>query len=287
MRPLTAAEILDGTVALYKAHFRTYLTLGVLLQLPALLASLLFAGFLPILIGDEPPSDLAILLLGQGFLLTFALFGLHGLVVRPILTGAAVHATAGLFYGQRPRIRDALRAGLRQALPLVLTTLLAGLLATLALPVLVLAGLLVLAVITVPVGYIAFLVYFHFYPQVIMVENRGYFEAFRRSFRLVRGHFWRILGIGVVVVIGTALVQGALVLPGAAAFFAVPLLTGQEAMRTVAGIGTAVLGIAAEALMAPVPAIAGTLAYLDLRMRKEGLDIWLAAEGLAAAGARP
>lgn len=277
MRPLSAGEILDGTITVYRANFRTFLTLGAILQIPGLLPSLFMAGMIPILEGGGEPSVAQSVALGLGFFGMFSVALVFYMLARPILNGAMVHAAAGVFYGDRPRVRESLRAGWRNGIPLVITALLLGLIALVAFPVLVIAGLLVLAVFTLPAGYLALFVYTFFYPQVILFENKGYMEALSRSYRLARGHFWRLLGIAVVVSLGTAILGSTLVTP----VMLLPIFLPQDGFWLFFVLQTVVSAVV-SILLAPLPAIAGTLAYLDLRMRKEGLDIWLGAERLAA-----
>lgn len=111
-------------------------------------------------------------------------------------------------------------------------------------------------------------------------ERVGVGGALRRSWRLVRGRFWRTFGIllfaGVVVtIVGYVVQTGLLLMVGALAAWAD---AGAGAGAALA-IGFAVAGgvgaaIAAIATLAFVSAVLAML-YLDLRVRREGLDLWL------------
>jgi hypothetical protein len=109
----------------------------------------------------------------------------------------------------------------------------------------------------------------------------GIWGSLRRSWQLVRGKFWRVLGIllfaGIVVNIVSYALQfgiGALVATVGAWAGA-----GENSAATVAAIAVGVAAgaatimtlIASLAFMSAVQA----LLYLDLRVRREGLDLWL------------
>jgi len=109
----------------------------------------------------------------------------------------------------------------------------------------------------------------------------GIWGALRRSWQLVRGKFWRVFGIllfgGLVVnIVGYALQFGisALILT-VGAWAGGSDGTGATvvaiAVAAAAGIATVLTLIASLAFMSGVQA----LIYLDLRVRREGLDLWL------------
>jgi hypothetical protein len=107
-------------------------------------------------------------------------------------------------------------------------------------------------------------VHFIFVPQVIVLERSGTFNAFRRSWQLVSGYFWRVLGLTLLALILVGIISG--ILGG----FARVLSLGQPVAA--AGLG-GVLGI----LVQPVEWAAFTLLYYDQRIRKEGFDLEFAA----------
>lgn len=102
--------------------------------------------------------------------------------------------------------------------------------------------------------------------------------ALTRSWRLVRGRFWRTFGIllfaGVVVtIVGYVIQSGLLIMVGAVAAWA------DSGAGTAVAISVAVAGgvgaaLATIATLAFVSAVLAML-YLDLRVRREGLDLWL------------
>ncbi|HEY3562076.1 MAG TPA: hypothetical protein VGL05_31630 [Kribbella sp.] len=112
-------------------------------------------------------------------------------------------------------------------------------------------------------------------------ERVGAWGALRRSWRLVRGKFWRVFGIllfgGLVVnIIGYALQFGVSSLMITVTSWAGPDdSTGATVVAIVLGVAvglaTLMTLIASLAFMSAVQA----LIYLDLRVRREGLDLWM------------
>ena len=89
---------------------------------------------------------------------------------------------------------------------------------------------------------------------VIVLERAGVLESFGRSYELVRGHFWSVLGVLILtllVVIGVGIVLS--ILSGAFRSVAVDL----------------VIDIVSQTITAPFVALAWTMTYYRLRELKE------------------
>jgi hypothetical protein len=125
---------------------------------------------------------------------------------------------------------------------------------------------------------------------VVVLENQGPAAALRRSLRLVRRSFWRVFGIFLLTLLIVSIASVVLQVP----FSLIERFTGGSAQlfglaghRTVAAVLiTAVGSIVAGAVTRPISAGVTVLLYLDLRMRKEGLDLALqgAAQGRPLTG---
>ncbi|MFF0269405.1 hypothetical protein [Kribbella sp. NPDC004536] len=112
-------------------------------------------------------------------------------------------------------------------------------------------------------------------------ERVGVWGALRRSWRLVRGKFWRVFGIllfgGLVVnIISYALQFGVTSLMITVGSWAGPDGSTAATVVTIVlgaavGVATLMTLIASLAFMSAVQA----LIYLDLRVRREGLDLWM------------
>ena len=143
--------------------------------------------------------------------------------------------------------------------------------------ILLLVGILGLIVVTV---WIATML--AFVPASIVIERLPIGTAVRRSWRLVRGAFWRILGtlllITVMVNIAVSVVTTPIQL---VATFAAPLVNPAGQIETdltvFFALNLVVIGITAVvgAIGAVLTTAATSLLYIDRRMRTEGLDLEL------------
>jgi hypothetical protein len=119
-------------------------------------------------------------------------------------------------------------------------------------------------------------------PSIVMMERLGLFASIRRSWQLTRGSFWRTLGvqllIGVIVYAATYIVSIPISLIGGIVIVLVNPTADEGAyfaavavMYLLIGIVTVVVG--AIGLVMQSASLA--LVYVDIRMRKEGLDLEL------------
>jgi hypothetical protein len=112
--------------------------------------------------------------------------------------------------------------------------------------------------------------------QVVVLERTGPARALGRSWRLVRRSFWRVLGIvlltELIITIASAILQLPFSIPaGLIASHSGSSLHPPFAAVVIGTIGTIVSRTVTGALLAGV----SVLLYVDLRMRKEGLDMAL------------
>lgn len=104
-------------------------------------------------------------------------------------------------------------------------------------------------------GYFVFR--WSFYLPFVLLEGGGL--GIGKSWGMTKGSFWRLLGMYMVVMIMYSIFYGGI------------------QMVVLAGLGASVLGslimIAANCLLLPWGMIVYSLAYLDLRVRREGTDL--------------
>ncbi len=303
LRPLGVGELLDGALGLIRSNPRTVLGLAAtisaisaLLQTVGLWLSLRvldstafltsgnatmvdvegeFTGLLGSGIAQLGPALVA------GFLQVLA-SGLFIVLVGGAVLGRRLDASA-TWASLRPRF-----------LPLVgLTVLL--FLATLlgfALVVGVIVGLVIAfgawaalpGLLIAAVGGLA-LVYLYvklaLASPALVMEGCGVFGSLRRSWVLVRGSWWRVLGILILSAIITSLLTAVVTVPITTVS---SILTGfSDSLVPVvlaSGIATLVSGI----VVLPFSAAVTGLLYLDLRMRREALDIDLVSAGVDPGG---
>ncbi|PYF99363.1 Membrane domain of glycerophosphoryl diester phosphodiesterase [Georgenia satyanarayanai] len=107
---------------------------------------------------------------------------------------------------------------------------------------------------------------------VIMLEGTGVFASIARSWRLTRGNFWRLFGIMLLTVVLVTILVSILSVPFSM-FGSVFAVQGDVMLPLIlSSIGSLV----GSAVSIPVMAAVLALLYIDVRMRKEGLDVELA-----------
>jgi hypothetical protein len=119
-------------------------------------------------------------------------------------------------------------------------------------------------------------------PSVIVLERATMMSAIRRSWRLTDGYFWRTLGVQYLIAFIVGTVSQVVVTP--VSFFYIMAVsaidpTGATAESWVGPIVLYVIMIILSLLVASITSVVGAAAialiYVDLRMRKEGLDLEL------------
>lgn len=110
-------------------------------------------------------------------------------------------------------------------------------------------------------------------PAALILENTSVASSIRRSWTLTRGSFWRVLGALVLMGLIAWLVAGAIGIVAGVGGGVVTVL--QPGSATVAASVVMLATTLATALVMPFTASVAALIYIDLRMRKEGLDIEL------------
>ena len=266
LRPLALGEILDVGIKIVFRHAWTLIRIALVVIVPIQIlvalvdASATGGSFTTGETDEEVGTGTAV----AGFLLVIAL----SIISYTVATGACFKAVADAYLGERPSWRDSIVFALRRFHAILWITILAYVLGGLALLALIIPGIWLFVAWSVTV------------PALMAEDVRG-LEALGRSFRLVRGFWWRTFA---VVLLGTLLaailggILGAAV--GAAAVF------GEENDLTFF-IANAVASTAASAISTPLTAAFITVLYVDLRVRKEGFDIQLLADRIGREAAPP
>lgn len=109
-------------------------------------------------------------------------------------------------------------------------------------------------------------------PAAYVLEKQGIVSAFRRGWRLSRGSFWRLLGIYLLSNIIVNIVVGIIAVPGVIISSLVFTDGGWGALAVSVASNIVAYTITTAFLSAVV-----ALLYIDVRMRREGLDVELAA----------
>ncbi|MFZ2502373.1 MAG: hypothetical protein WAW88_06865 [Nocardioides sp.] len=118
---------------------------------------------------------------------------------------------------------------------------------------------------------------------ILMLEDVGVIASIRRGYRLTAGSFWRTFGIALLTVILSAVAGSLITFPLGAINAALLFGVGGAAGLIASSAITAVSSIVSAAFLTPFTAAVTCLQYVDLRMRKEALDVQL----MTATGAGP
>ncbi|MCX5378057.1 hypothetical protein [Streptomyces sp. NBC_00091] len=291
LRPLGLGEILDGAVGTLRGHWRSVLSVSLVVaalsQLGLLLAQRAWLAELPVADEDLTPSQ-AVEVMGNTALVYAVQYYLEilGLVLVTALLAPVVSRAV---LGQASTVSGTLKA-VRPLAPrmLALTALmLLGAIAAVLLPTLpgILAGSAVLTALGIPVGFVLlawFYVTFVLAPPALMLERGSAVAALKRSAKLVKGSWWRICGISLLTWLIRTITAMVIVMPFAGlALFAAPeglsgLLDGSATRSWTFLIISAIGGVIGATVTVPMQTGVTTLLYIDQRIRREALDLELA-----------
>ncbi|WP_049580197.1 DUF7544 domain-containing protein, partial [Streptomyces sp. SBT349] len=297
LRPLGIGEILDGAVSTARAHWQTVLAIAlgiaVITQVISTVAMRLWlndsSGLAALEDNPNPTDDQLRDALGDlaafasvtgvitilGSVLATAMLTI--VVSRAVLgRGVTLAETWGDSRGRLMRLLGVvLVVPLAATLAVLVPTLLGAVTGTVALVVLGAVGGLVLAVwLWVTLSLAA---------PALMLERQGVMAALRRSAKLVRGSWWRVFGVQLLIIVLLTVVAGIIEFPtsmiaglidggGADSVFGGSLTDMSWTYLAISGIGAVI----ASAITLPISAGVTALLYIDQRIRREALDIELA-----------
>ena len=303
LRPLTLSDMFNGAVAYIRANPKATLGLTTIVVVAAQLLSLAlslvpfaFTGELASAMdSDEPTAEMVVSSVASSITSSVSTF-LSGILLTGLLTvvvGRAIFG-AGITIGEawqrfRPRLWALIGFTVLQTIG--------------AIVLVAIATLITVGVIAATEGLVAFficaplwlalvgaLVYLGtmltFAPVAIVLERRDIIPSIKRSFVLINGDFWRVLGIRLLAAIVASLVAGAVAIPFS--------LGGQVALTESASTTAAMIalvlfavgGAIGEIVTGPFSAGVIVLQYTDRRIRSEAFDFVLYT-GAAAGPAAP
>lgn len=294
MRPMDFGGLMDTAVRIMKTAWKPLLLTGLIGAIPAIIYNGLYLSLFPTNTADPDFGSNAFV---QAFLRTQTndysrLFELGGLLLVLLLFmlavglwihGALIVVASRAYLGLPVTAGMGLRLAGRRYPALLGTGLLFVVFSIPAVIGLVIGGLLFLAILTVPAGLVALGVYTTFTWQALIVEGAaGGTPAMRRSFQLVSGRFWPLLGLGIVFSLFTGALNMQLsIISQIPLQFALTFINDPGLAAAVSWAVALFTGLI-SALITPLGYVGLTLAYYDTRMRKEGLDIELMMTAQAA-----
>jgi hypothetical protein len=260
LRPLEIGDLLDETFRMYRRHFVLFAGLSVIFSIPtAVLSGFTLYTLFTSLSQLRPGSGLAI---DPSLLIWYAVFLIVTLALVPFQYGAVTYAASESALGRAVTPSGVLRGVLRRYFPLLGYWLLISLMAV--------AFCLLPLWIWIWVGWCVVV-------PVMFVENVGLGAAMGRSWRLVEGRWWRtflILFLMFIVFYVVSLALRAFLALGQALL---QIVVSQLVVLWISGVTAAIV----DSLVFPVLQIAIVLIYFDLRVRKEGLDLFQQAQRIS------
>lgn len=281
LQPMGVGEILDITFSFYRKHFLLFLGIITAYFLGCLVTYSL-EGFLQ----DSDLKNLVPHLVNM----PFALLSIGGIVV----------ATAAIYSGKQITSTDALKQTSRRfwyllGAYLLWTTII------LAIPIIVTLlfftpfttrGTSLVPILFIPFAFLPFSIYFAvrwgFVVKVVLLEKTNVQNAFKRSSELVRGTWWRVFGILVLILLLSTTIYYIFQISLGSIFILLKMagetdlkeLIQWSIMETDLGSSNLLFyaimtctDLILRTLTAPIWVIGITLLYFDLRIRKEGFDI--------------
>lgn len=274
LRPLSLGEILDVSIKICIAHWRTLLKAVLVVVVPVQIVSTILTADYTLsspdfgtYFGSDSQADQSIEELNQ-HLGALAISSLLQICALVLVTAACFRAIAQAYLGEPTAWRSSLSYGLKHAPALLWVSLLYFLGIGLGIVLLILPGIWL---------YIAWA----FATPALLVEGLRGRAALGRSFRLVKGRWWRtfaILALGFII--------GRFVSAIAQGVFWAGIYFGSENDALVL-LFSALAGIVGLVIVTPFQAALLSVVYFDLRVRKEGLDLELLASEIGGSPPAP
>lgn len=304
LRPLGFGTLLGAPFQVLRRNPKATFGSGLIIQAAIVVVTVLFfAGLAAFVlgrslnaVGDDADviaaGNVAIGIIGTIVVLAVSLFA------SALLQGILVVEVARGTLGEKRRLGELWKAAFKRVLPLALWLLI--LVAASLIGLAIIIGIIVLGAISGSGGGVVAAVLVSLFlglgflvlgawlgtktamvPSIIVLERKGVVAAIRRSWSLTRGYFWRTLGTILLVYVILYVASQILSTPFSLLIGIVPSLIDPT------GTGSGIVAIivlyvvfiafttAVSAITSVVQAAVVAVIYIDLRMRKEGLDIEL------------
>jgi hypothetical protein len=241
-RPLGIGEILSTAFQLYRRHWRTLLAIAAVVVVPLTLLQYLFGDWLRTRgeITSYQQISTATWAVGAAGLVA----ALAGILMYLVLTGAITRAVAAEVAGEDPSVEQSYRFGFHRLGSVLVVSVLVGLATIVGLILFIIPGIWIGVRLAVSV-------------EALVVEGRRGTQAMGRSWALVGGHWWHAFGALVVAGLLTGVLNAVITTP----------------FNNTGWFVQAVAAAIATVITMPYSVLVGVLLYLDLRARKENLNL--------------
>ncbi|MFI6574411.1 glycerophosphoryl diester phosphodiesterase membrane domain-containing protein [Nocardiopsis sp. NPDC050513] len=309
LRPMTVGDLFNGAFALIRNNPKTTVGLAMIVMAVTSVVSVIgFGGTMadygvfvdqafndPTSIDPDDPMPVSMWSLVATY--SGALLSQAGIIlVTGLLTAVVGLAVLGrrLTPGQAwAAVRDRMWAVVRLALTqlliffgLTLTVVAVTVVGVVAGVAFIASGTVELGIVVLVLGLAAGLASFavflwiavriQFAMPVIVLERVGVFAALARSWSLTRGSWWRVFGIILLTMLLVQVIGGMLTAPFSGTAVVLVIVFPLEAwMPVVSGAIVYIGSVVISSVTTPFTVGVTTLLYIDLRMRREGLDLRL------------
>ncbi|HEX9744310.1 MAG TPA: glycerophosphoryl diester phosphodiesterase membrane domain-containing protein [bacterium] len=307
LRPMDLADILDATIRVYRSNPWVFISILVsIIGIPVYISSFIEKGYI------RPAIELALKEIANvsastqtmeilnvfktnEFLIAAGVLGvvmLFNVFLMPIAQAAVVSAVSESILGRETSFQESLDSIREKLASLIAAYFLVILIYVLLFSPFAIFLLVADTIYSNPGAILGFLGIFNlsfilfiflffkllFIPHSIVLDHVNAANAFRRSFSLTSGYWWRILGIYLVVNIIVGMIVG--LFSGIVYFVDLGLAGVSSSEVVVLGVG-ALFNSIISLMLQPVTLIAMTLIYYDLRIRKEGFDMVILAQAMS------
>ena len=308
LRPLTLGEVYDGAFSAIRHNPGVMLGAATLVLLLATVIGVLFGQlFAPLLAGafDQVTADAPEL---SGLSSTYAQLtaasagsGITSLLVTPVVEGVLTVSVSQSVVGRKLSVKEVWTRLRGRVWRLIGWSLLRGLAVTVGVFAYTLLAVLVVAAVSEASTWAAVLlgILFFFGALALLVwlgvrlglvapalalEGQRLWSTIPRAWRLTRGSFWRLFGIYLLAVVIVFAASAILSYP----FGVIAGMVAGTGASEVGAIAVTTLGsVVSSALVTIFLSAVVALLYVDMRMRREGLDVALAAAAAESAATQP
>jgi hypothetical protein len=241
--PRGIGEILSAAFQLYRRSWRTLMAVAAMVVVPLTLLQYLIGHWVRSH-GQQLHDQVVVSTSFWAVASASLLAALVGLLLYQVLTGAITRTIATEVTGQDLGLEQSYRFGFARLGPILVVSILVGLATLLGLIVFIIPGIYIGVRLAVSI-------------QALVIEGRRGTEAMRRSWDLVGGHWWHAAFTLLVAALLTGVVNAVITAPFSAGAWFIQ----------------AVAAAIATTVTLPFGALVGVLLYLDLRARKERLEL--------------
>ena len=262
LRPLSFGEVLDVALKIFGRHWQTLVACVLVPTIPIQIVSVLTI----LAIAPEqfdPDRSATTVIEGTGTeIAAIAVVQILSLIASLLATAACFKAVADGYLGQPPTLGGSLRFGLPRIPRLFGLSVVCGVMIALGVLGCLVGALFVAALVILSV-------------PAMLLERIGVFAAIGRSFELVKGRYWQIVLMLLVIFVALLFISAFF-----GSIFGALARAGGDASETANAFVSFIAGVGASAITTPIFAALLTVLYFDQRVRKEGFDLQLLADGI-------